>query len=324
MSRRAAALAAMVLSCTVAAGGCGIGPGEADEGTATLRVTHDFGAEEIASGTLEDPTPSDTVVRFLDEVAEIETSYGGNFVDSIDGVEGSTNDGGRNDWFFFVNGSYSDVGAGETEVSPGDRIWWDYRSWQEAYFVPAVVGSWPAPFAGREGGEQPGVVVECLTDEEICDDAAERLRDAGADPRVETVPEPRSHPDELRVLIGPWERLRADPAAALLEAGPSTSGVYARVERCAGAWTLSALGSDAQPRLELEATGFVAAVRRAEDEPTWVVAGTDDESVGDAVSLLDEETLQDRYAVAVGGDGEPQPLPTADDLPVGLGEESCG
>lgn len=324
MNRPPAALAVTVLVCAVAAGGCGVGPGEASEGTASLRITNDFGAEEVAAGTLEDPTASDTVVRFLDEVAEIETSYGGNFVDSIDGIEGSTSGGGRLDWFFFVNGYYSDLGAGEAEVQPGDRIWWDFRDWQEAYRVPAVVGSWPAPFTGREGAEQPGVIVECLTGEAVCEDAVERMEEAGVEPRMETVAEPTEHPDDLRVLVGPWDRLRADPAAAALEAGPSASGVYARVQRCSGGWSLTALGSDAQPRLQLEAAGFVAAVRRAEEEPTWLVAGTDEASVPEAVALLDGDALRDRYAVAAGEDGEPQPLPADEGLPVELGTEACG
>ena len=68
MTRTAARLAATALACAVAAGGCGVGPGEAAEGEATLVVTRDFGAEPLASGTLEGPTPSDTVVRPLASV----------------------------------------------------------------------------------------------------------------------------------------------------------------------------------------------------------------------------------------------------------------
>ena len=49
------------------------------------------------------------------------------------------------DWFFYVNGYWSPVGAGEAQVHPGDRIWWDYHDWTEAEHVPAVVGSWPSP-----------------------------------------------------------------------------------------------------------------------------------------------------------------------------------
>ena len=136
-----------------AIGGCGFGPGESSPGEAELRVTREFGTIPMVDATLEDPTESDNVVRFLDDNADIETSFGGNFVDSIDGYAGSTSGGGDEDWFFFVNGYYSDIGAGETAVLPGDRIWWDYRYWSAAYRVPAVVGSWPEPFLHGYDGQ---------------------------------------------------------------------------------------------------------------------------------------------------------------------------
>ena len=41
----------------------------------------------------------------------------------------------------------------------------------------------------------------------------------------------------IRVLVGPWARLRSDPAAALIEAGPEESGVYADFERARPAAT---------------------------------------------------------------------------------------
>ena len=38
---------------------------------------------------------------------------------------------GRRDWFFFVNGLEAEVGAAEYELSPGDRVQWDYRHWDD-------------------------------------------------------------------------------------------------------------------------------------------------------------------------------------------------
>jgi hypothetical protein len=299
------------------AGGCGIGPGGASEGQASLTVTRDYGTEPIAGGTLEGPTPSDTVVRFLDDNADIDTSYGGNFVETINGLDGSTVNGGPEDWFFFVNGIYSDVGAGETKVHPGDRVWWDYRRWSEAYRVPAVVGSWPEPFLNGYGGDRYGVVVECVaTTDEQCEGVEAALDREGVEPEVEHTRRPVAHPDELRVLVGNWDALRADPAARMLEAGPGTSGVYGVMQRCGAArWDLSVLGSDAQPRADLESAGLVAAVRHEEDQPTWVVTATEPDALPDAVGLLGADHLSDRYAVAAGADGVDQPIPAADDLP---------
>jgi hypothetical protein len=309
-----AILAAAVLIGTAAAGGCGIGPGEAQEGTAELRVTREFGQEEMLDGTREDPTESDTVIRFLDDEADIQTSYGGNFVDSIDGVAGSTVHPSDEDWFFFVNGYYSDIGAGEAHVHPGDRIWWDYRDWDEAYRVPAVVGSWPEPFLDGHDGQVLPVHLECLDAANACDTVAARLDEAGAEFTREDVTEPEPHPDDLRILVGDWAAVRADPAAAQIEQGSSTSGVYAEMARCGNGFRLDVQNADGSVVTGLEPGGLVAAVRNGEDQPTWVVTGTDDDSVDAAAGLLDEDHLRDRYALAVDAQGAALPVPAPDAL----------
>ena len=327
MTKSAAGLAATVLIGIVAASGCGVGPGDAQAGEAGLRVTSGFGADVLVGATLEDPTPSDTVVRFLDDEADIETSYGGNFVDSIDGLEGSTVNGGAEDWFFFVNGYYSDIGAGEAKVQAGDQIWWDYRRWEEAYRVPAVVGSWPEPFLHGQEGERPDVVLECVGGAPVtasCDVAADALDGQGIDYEREETGQPTAHPDELRILVGAWGALRADPAAAQIEDGPSTSGVYASIEPCGDSYDFAILGSDAKPRLHLRAGGLVAAVRRRDDQPTWVVTSPEVESLQTAASLLDGDSLRDRYAVVSGPSGEPVSAPAPDDLPVTEDAPACG
>ncbi len=313
MRAHVALAAATALLGVAAAAGCGVGPGATEQGEASLRVTRDFGAEPIAAATLSDPTESDTVVRFLDEHADIETSYGGNFVDSIDGLAG----GGEEDWFFFVNGYYSEIGAGEARVRAGDRIWWDYRRWQEADRVPAVVGSFPEPFLHGESGAAapPAVEVECVgAARAACDTAAGALDDAGVGYERERLTEPRPAADALRVLVGAWADLRSDPAAAQLERGPGTSGVYATVGRCDGGYELAVLGSDGKPRLRLTDAGLVAAVRVGAEPPTWVVAGTDAAAAERAAALLGPEALRDRYAVATGPAGAPLPVPA----PAGL------
>ena len=314
----AAAAAAMVLICTVAAVGCGVGPGEAEEGQASLTVTRDYGTETLTTATLDDPTPSDTVVRFLDANAEIDTEYGGNFVSTINGLEGSTVSGGPEDWFFFVNGIYSEVGAGEAEVRVGDRIWWDYRRWSEAYRVPAVVGSWPEPFLHGYDGEVRPVVVECLAEDPApCDEVAASLEDEGVTAEVEEVAEPVEHPDSLRILVGAWERLSSDAAARQLEGGPGESGVYVSIESCPGdGWNLDLLASDNRPRQSLDDGGLVAAVRESDDEPTWVVTAATEDDLATAAALVDAETLADRYAVAGEPGGEALPVPAPVDSPV--------
>ena len=142
---------------------------------------------------------------------------------SIEGLEGEDGDGGPRDWFFYVNGVESTVGAADYPLHGGEAIWWDYRDWGAAMRVPAVVGSWPQPFAGGYDGRRRPVAVECRGGGAGLRHVRRRLEDAGGPGRGgQAAPATRSG-----VLVGPWARLREDPAAAQIESGPQASGVFA-------------------------------------------------------------------------------------------------
>jgi hypothetical protein len=300
-----AAVLALALAGAAAAAGCGLGAGEESDQQATLTVTRDYG-EEVLLTAEQRPTESETVMRFLDGEADIETRYGGGFVQSIDGVEGGTRDGRRFDWFFYVNGIEADRGAAEFRVRGGDRVFWDHRDWTDAMRVPAVVGAFPEPLLHGYDGRRWRVRVRCLDEEATCDKAASQLKDAGVEAPV--VPGPgRDGGRRLRVLVGPWMRLRDDPAAALLDRGPARSGVFARFGT--GGRELRILGPDGHPKRALRVNaGLVAAVRPGDGPPTWIVTGTDSGGVQNAIELLVEEELGHHYAVVTAGAG-PVPVP---------------
>ncbi len=293
-----AALAAVALGA-----GCGFGEGESTEGEATLTVTRDYGAEQVLEATAQDPAESETVMRMLDREAEIETRYGGGFVDSIEGIEGSVFEGGRSfDWFFYVNGVESPVGSADRPVRGGDRIWWDHRDWTEAMRVPAVVGSWPEPFLQASAGpDRASVRVECAGPKTPCQAAQDALADAGVSAVVDELgsDEPGR---SLRLIVGEWEEIRSDETVGLIESGPRSSGVFARYGR--GAFELlDVRGADAG-----EGEGLVAATRNGEGPPTWIATGITPDAVTEAVALLSDDGLRDRYAVAV-SDGQAISLP---------------
>jgi len=297
------AVAVALLLVALATAGCGLGPGNGVK-DAELTVTRDYGTVPVLHRRLDDLTESDTVMRALERNADITTSYGGDFVQSIDGVEGESRSGERFDWLFYVNGVESTVGAGAYSLHGGESVWWDYRDWSAALRVPAVVGSWPQPFLGGYDGKRRLVAVECLGGGSACDEVDERLEDAGV--AVSTHPTGGA----IRVLVGPWARVRSDPAAAQLEHGPQTSGVFADFHRDGSSYRLVGLDEAGDEAVDFGPDGgLVAATRRYEEPPVWTVTGTSGEGVRAAVNLLDAGDLSDHYAVAVEGNKE-TPLPT--------------
>ncbi len=301
--RRGTAVAIASLLAALAAAGCGLGAGE-KLGGVELTVTRDYGRAPMLQRRVEDVTESDSVMRVLEREAEISTRYGGGFVQAIDGVEAQEHFSHSLDWFYSVNGVEASVGAADYELRAGDRIWWDYRDWSAAIGVPAVVGSWPEPFLHGYDGQRHSVALECRGGGIACEIAGEKLRRAGV--RLD-----QGSPEEpIRVLVGPWNRVRGDAAAGQIERGQRVSGVFADFQRrAAGGYALWGLDMDGRyARGFGRGAGLVAATRRGEEPPVWVVTGATAAGVEAAARLLDSDHLRNRYAVVV-DDGKEDSLP---------------
>lgn len=310
--RRGTAVATALLLAAFAAAGCGLGPG-GGVGSVALTVTREFGTVPVLERSL-DANESDTVMRLLEANADVSTRYGGGYVRSIEGLAEAQRGGHPYDWFFYVDGIESPIGAADSSVRGGERIWWDYRDWSASEHVPAVVGSWPAPFAEGYEGRERTTEIECEGGGGACVAVREALEAAGASLAGENVGGGSGSGSEgssaggesaIRVLVGPWARIRSDPAAAQIERGPQASGVFAEFARRGGAYALRALDENGAPAGWLgEDAGLVAATRRFESPPVWVVTGTTRSGVAAAARLLAAEKLRDHYAVAVEGHQE--------------------
>ena len=120
MHRRLALL--LAAACLLA----GCGEEAAGEGSAQLWITRDRGSEVVLSTTV---PAGISALEALRRKADVETRYGGRFVQAIDGIEGDI--GRRRDWFYFVNGYEADLSAADYELHDGDVLWWDHRSWEK-------------------------------------------------------------------------------------------------------------------------------------------------------------------------------------------------
>ena len=150
--------------------GCG-GAGE-ESGTATLWVTRDRGAELLLDAEV---PAGQTLMRALASKLDIETRYGGRFLQAVDGLEGSL-DSSR-DWFWFVNGYEGDRSAAEYRLRDGDVAWWDYRAWEREGEARVVVGAFPEPFLHGFGGRvRPAAVRYAPGERGRAEELAERGR----------------------------------------------------------------------------------------------------------------------------------------------------
>ncbi len=122
-------------------------------GTVRIAVTRDYGGAKVKEGRVPIPDGA-SVMEALRSFAGVETEYGGGFVSRIEGIA-STKGSSRSDWFYYLNGIMPAAGAQDVRVTPGDRVWWDYREWHGDGYAPAAVGAYPAPFTRGPGGAKP-------------------------------------------------------------------------------------------------------------------------------------------------------------------------
>ena len=153
----------------------GCGHERTGSGSASLWVTRDRGATVLAVETV----PAGlTAMQALDRELDVKTTYGGRFVQSIEGIDGDASK--QRDWFWFLNGIEGDRSAADYRLHPGDVEWWDFRSWTGEMREPVVVGAFPEPFLHGYLGKVRPVAVRYAPDREAGARALGRLLHASS------------------------------------------------------------------------------------------------------------------------------------------------
>ncbi|MDY6796923.1 MAG: DUF4430 domain-containing protein [Actinomycetota bacterium] len=256
-----------------------------------VTVSRDFGGEVLKDVSVE-VRDSSSAMQALQEVAVVETSYGGGFIDAVNGLvsgyEGGAESGEKKDWFFYVNGQMADVGAGEYLPREGDRLVFDYHCWEYAMFTPTLVGCFPEPFVNgyREPPESCAVVYAPAWEGEA-QELERALGDAGAaacEPR-ELEEGWRPSEGEYAIVIGTVSELEAAPFFAEANGHASRLGMYAFFQD--GDMVIVDARGDEARRLGSGA-GLVEGVgpRLGDGESALVVTGTDPGGLRAALGLL--------------------------------------
>ena len=112
-------------------------------------VAENFGESTIFSKEIEIKY-GESAMDVLNKVSNVTHSYGGGFVESINGIKSTYLEGKeeKKDWFYYINGMLSPVGASQYILQPGDVERWDFHnSWDADRITTAIIGDYPEPFA---------------------------------------------------------------------------------------------------------------------------------------------------------------------------------
>lgn len=121
-------LAILVIGCT------STGDTTLANGLTTIRlvVSTDLGGQILFDKTV---SGTGDVITILGQHTETETTYGGKFVDSINGVRTKPDYA----WFYYVNGELMGIGAASYTPENNDIIQWDYHYYSDNPFDPPVL-----------------------------------------------------------------------------------------------------------------------------------------------------------------------------------------
>ncbi len=301
-----ALITALLLFTVTALCACSAQPPQ-EAGTATVRVvvTHNFGQELIFDKTVE-VEAGICALDALKQVADVETAYGGGFINAINGVRsGYTREHhAQKDWFLYVNGILTNVGALNYSLHPDDIEHWDFHDWGFHTFIPAIIGDFPEPFGhGYKDVVYPTMIAYQDGWEGDAKHIASRLNQLGVDSVfTKSISELSEKEKEFYnlLLLGTmdcqpvselnqvWRRLGfyahfEDDNLVVLNSKGKTTAEYG-----AGAGLIQATQSPWNPK------GIGAC-----ENVVWMVSGIDKDGVKNAIDVLTNHCDEFRYTYAV-------------------------
>ncbi len=260
-----------------------------------LVVTHNYGTEVVFDSFL-DLTGVCSALELTEMNLEVESSYGGSFVNSINGkISGYTEKKGgerkKEDWFLYYNGNLAAAGAGDITIKQGDTVWWDYHDWGLSAFTPAMIGAFPQPLSR-------GVT---LFYSQSCQDRAIKMADILKNRAVNVVD--IQEYDEKTVnqrstcgmLIGIWNELNESSMLKGLSQNNKKTGLFCK------------LGDNGFQRLSVslqetgtvyrDSTAIIAAAGRGlgDQYPLWLLVGYDAGGLDKAIDFLAGNSIAPQY-----------------------------
>ena len=292
--------------------GCG---GEGREGgNVLLRVTEGYGEKEIFSQEVY-VDANRSVLDVLQEKLNVKLAYGNRFINEIEGTaSGYTDAAGEGaekmDWFFYANGVLSGIGAADYYPEDGDYIWWDFHSWDDGLFMPAVTGAFPATFVNGYNRKHPGVTIMHGEDgNESAMAMQDFLEGLGVD---EVFSEPYDHGEltvrsRLTIVFAVLEDIRADGFWKDIQENRSRTGWLVDFSP-EGIIPFNRYGEEKPSRNGndiMQGAVLATGSGMGDNTPLWLFTAVDEESLLRLTKkiIAEPEKLSGSFAVAMKDDG---------------------
>lgn len=275
--------------------------------TIQLWVTKDYGQDIVFSKAVPFKQ-GESIIDIIQRHVQVETAYGGSFVNGINGIISGYTEHKlwgkkKMDWFYYVNGVTGNIGSATYQPGQGDVIWWDYHEWGSSLFIPAIVGAYPEPFIHGYQRKTAGVKIITATGKE---EWGQQVKSALRKQGVQNITlhslsdDLIDHRTQPTIVVGCWDELSAN--LEKLNARAPKSGIFARFAD-EGLLILNEKGKTvaALP----DSAGLVASTANGmgDSAPLWLVLGTDDAGLKQAIALLENDTsLNYFYGVVVNKD----------------------
>ena len=228
------------------------------------------------------------VLQILNEHVTVKTKFGGAFVSSLSGFDKEFKEREGAQWFYYVNGIMSPVGAVEYHPTESDHIWWDCHGWGGDRFLGAVVGAYPEPFVSGYGGKvSPTVVWAAQGFEAEAQALTKTLSGFGVTTaKVSSLTRDSSFDIEnsISICIGPWAKLEENNSLADMFKNGNKLGIFFTAED----GKIIPLNWNGGRGNFLEKAGIIFAAKSAFQgvNPVWFITGTDESSTREALDLL--------------------------------------
>ncbi|AOT69933.1 DUF4430 domain-containing protein [Geosporobacter ferrireducens] len=290
-----------LLILVILLGGCSQ-PENQETGTVEIIITRDFGKEKLHSKTVnldKDTTVMDVMEKYFD----IETAYGGGFVNGINGLKsGFTDKKNRQkmDWFYYVNGLLAQIGANDYDLLPGDIVIWDYHDWSSDAFMSSIIGAYPNNFVnGFAGNILQTEIQYALEYEEQAKKIDVFLKEQGAHTQIMAGIEAHLEDENKHtIVIGPWEQMIKNDFIKDIYQNKSKAGLYFEIDR-----KIKALSFTGESAGEYEKAAVIVSVPKhyGSTASLWMITGNDENCIQKAAKILYEnpESINGMYSLIV-------------------------